>query len=282
MPELVYLNGRITSFEEAFISVNDRGYILGDGVYEVIRVYRGVMFALDDHLKRLKMSAAAVDMDLPRDIDGLRAIAGDLLARSGIEEAIVYLQVTRGTAHRNHFFDPDLHPNLLVTVRNLPDLPPAMYNDGVGVITVPEFRWQMCNIKSISLQAAVMAKHMARKAGAVEAVFVLPDGTVTEGGSSNIFIYRGGILRTHPADNRILAGITRKYVIEAAESMGVEVREEPFSRLDLMGAEEAFLTSTVNEVLPVVKVDGGIIGKGRPGAVTAGIRKEFSLLAGPR
>ncbi|GBF35069.1 D-alanine aminotransferase [Desulfocucumis palustris] len=279
MGELVYLNGWVGPFEEALISVNDRGYNFGDGVYEVIRVYDGVMFALEDHLKRLEASAAAVEIDLPWDRRQLAGIARDVLCGSGIGEAMVYMQVTRGIAPRNHLFDPDIKPGLLVTVRNVPEMSPSIYSQGVKVITQQEFRWQMCNVKSISLQGAVLAKHRARKAGAAEAVFVLPDGTVTECGASNIFIVKNGVLMTHPADNRILAGITRQYVLELAESMGLPARVEPFKLTDLLAADEVFFTGSVVEIAPVVTVDGKQVSDGRPGPLTERIRREFISLS---
>lgn len=276
--ELAYLNGWIGSLEDASVSVNDRGYNFGDGVYEVIRAYNGVMFAPEEHLKRLELSAAAVEIALPRGLTELKDITEDVLIKSGIREVMIYIQVTRGTAPRNHLCEADLQPNLLITVRNIPEIPPALYSEGVKVITVPEFRWQMCNIKSISLQASVLAKHKAQRAGAAEAVFVMPDGTVTEGASSNIFIFKNGVLMTHPADNRILAGVTRHFVLKVAESLGVKVRVEPFNISELMTAEEVFITGTVVEIVPVINADGKIIGNGKPGPVTARLHKGFASL----
>lgn len=278
MGELVYLNGWIGPFDEAFVSVNDRGYNFGDGIYEVMRVYGGAIFALEDHLKRLESSAAVVEIDLPRDKRRLADIFEDLLRRSGIREAMIYVQITRGIAPRNHLFDPDIKPGLLVTVRNVPEISPSMYSRGVKVITQQEFRWQLCNVKSISLQGAVLAKHRARKAGAAEAVFVLPDGTVTECGASNIFMIKKGVLMTHPADNRILAGITRQYVLELAESIGLPARVEPFKLADMLAADEVFFTGTIVEIAPVVNVDGNQVADGRPGPLTERIRREFLSL----
>lgn len=278
MQELVYLNGWLGAFEDAFISVNDRGFIFGDGIYEVIRAYNGIMFGLDDHLERLESSARAVEMTLPGDLQEIKSTCQDVLGKSGIKEAVIYIQVTRGTAPRNHLFDPNMRPNLLITVRHLPEISPAIYNEGISVITHPDFRWQMCNVKTISLQANVLAKHKARKAGALEVVLVQPDGTVTECGSSNIFIYKNGTLKTHPANNKILAGITRKYIIELAKVLSINVKEEPFTILELMGAEEVFCTNTIEEIMPVVKVDEEIIGDGCPGPVTSRLHEEYISL----
>ena len=280
MGELVYLNGWTGPFEEAFVSVNDRGYNFGDGVYEVIRVYGGKMFALEEHLQRLILSANAVEINLPWSSRQLAAIAEGVLKQSNIREAMVYMQVTRGVAPRNHLFDPDIKPGLLITVRNVPEISPAIYSEGVKVITQPEFRWQMCNVKSISLQAAVLAKHRARKAGAAEVVFVLPDGTVTECGTSNIFIVREGILMTHPADNRILAGVTRQQVLGLAEAAGLKVMVKPFYMADLLEADEIFITGTVAEIVPVVAVDDRQVAGGRPGPLTERLRRDFAALVG--
>lgn len=282
MGELVYLNGWIGPFSEARVSVNDRGYLFGDGIYEVIRAYSGVPFGLDEHLQRLQASAMAVEMTLPGSREEIKEICLDLLKESGSEEAMLYIQVTRGTAPRNHLFDPDIKPNLLVTVRHLPEIPPSMYSEGVKVITLPEFRWRMCNVKTISLQANVLAKHKALKAGAAEVVFVLPDGTVTECGSSNIFMYDGRVLKTHPTGNKILPGITRKYVLDIARTRGIAVKEEPFTASEMKAAEEVFCTNTVHEIFPVIDVDGEVIGQGRPGPVTAQLHKAYQSLAKAR
>lgn len=277
MQELVYLNGWIGSFEDSFISVNDRGYNFGDGIYEVIRVYNGVPFAVADHLERLENSAAGIEMNLPWSRTQLAMFTEDLLVQSSIREAMIYIQISRGTAHRNHLFDPQIKPNLLITVRQVPDIAPAMYTDGVKIITQPEFRWQLCNIKSISLLSSVLAKNRAAKAGAAEAVFVMDDGTVTECSASNIFIYSKNTLLTHPVNNRILSGITRKYVLQAALSLGINAREETFNITDLLTADEVFFTGSVVEVVPVIKVDDHIIG-GAPGPVARQIHTGFTTL----
>jgi D-alanine transaminase len=276
--ELAYVNGWLGPLEDAVVSVNDRGYIFGDGVYEVIRACNGVMFAREEHLQRLAASAEAVEIALPGSLTELKDIAEDILCKSRIKEAMIYIQVTRGTAPRNHLPEAGLRPNLLITVRHIPGIPPEVYSEGVKVITVPEFRWQMCHVKSISLQASVLAKHRAQQDGAAEAVFILPDGTVTECASSNIFIVKNGVLMTHPADHRILAGVIRQFVLEVAASLGLEVSVKPFNISDLMQAEEVFITGTVAEIVPVVNVDGNIVGDGNPGPVTRLIHTGYASL----
>jgi D-alanine transaminase len=276
--ELAYLNGWLGMLEEAVVSVNDRGYNFGDGVYEVIRVYDGEMFALEEHLERLALSAAAVEIDLPWGRAELQEIASGILAESGIKDASVYIQVTRGTAPRDHLPGTDMKPNLLVTVRHISEINAAIYSEGIRAITMPEFRWQLCHIKSISLQASVLAKRRASRAGAAEAFFVLPDGTVTEGASSNIFIVKDGVLMTHPADSRILAGVMRHFVLRVADSGGVRALVQPFDLSSLLIAEEVFVTGTVAEIVPVVNVDGKTIGNGRPGPVTARLHQGYTML----
>ncbi|MCG8400147.1 MAG: aminotransferase class IV [Firmicutes bacterium] len=278
MRELVYLNGWVGSFDDAFISVNDRGFNFGDGVYEVVRVYGGIPFAMGDHLERLEFSATAIKMEMPWSKEQLEMFTMDLLDKSKIKEAMVYLQVSRGTAHRNHTFSPDIKPNLLITVRHVPEISPSMYREGVKIISQPEFRWQMCHVKSISLLASVLAKQRAADAGAAEAVFVMDDGTVTECSASNIFIYKDDALFTHPADNRILKGVTRKYVLEIARGLGIAIKVEPFSFSDMLGAAEVFFTSTIVEIMPVVKADHHIIGNGKPGQLAGRIHDAFTSL----
>jgi D-alanine transaminase len=276
--ELAYLNGWLGSLEDAVVSVNDRGYNFGDGIYEVVRAYGGVMFALEEHLERLALSAAAVEIDLPWGRAELQEITAGVLVESGIKEASVYIQVTRGTGPRGHLSGADMKPNLLVTVRHISEINTDLYREGIKAITMPEFRWQLCHIKSISLQASVLAKRRASRAGAAEAFFVLPDGTVTEGASSNIFIVKDGILMTHPAGSRILAGVMRHYVLRVAEPGGVRALVQPFDLSGLLGAEEVFVTGTVAEIVPVVNVDGKTIGNGKPGPITARLHKGYTAL----
>lgn len=276
--ELVYLNGWLGPFEEAFVSINDRGYVFGDGIYEVIRVYDGKMFGLPEHLQRLEASAAAVEMNLPWDKRELEQLLKEVLQKSEIPEAMVYLQITRGIAHRSHLYEADLKPSLLITVRHVPPRIASHYEKGVAIVSRKEFRWQMCNVKSISLQAAVLAKNAAHRAGASEVVFVLPDNTVTECGASNIFIVKNGTILTHPANHRILAGITRQYVLELAKKKGLGIRIEPYILHDLLKADEVFFTGTVVEIVPVVKVDQQQIADGQPGPITQRLIQDFSLL----
>jgi len=274
MPELVYWNGSLLDPEKASISINDRAFLFGDGVYEVIRSYHGKLFSLDDHLQRLDLSLAALDLTRPQ-VD-LAALIRELYEKSGMADAKVYLQITRGSEPRNHLFSLDLQPNLYV---NVSSAPPGGTLAELSVITVPDLRWQLCNVKSTSLVANVMAKHRARLAGADDAVF-MRDGVVTEAASSNVFLVVDGCLYTHPADHHVLAGVTRKHVLTLARAQGIPVREEKTGREQLSVASEVFLSDTIHDVCPVVRVDGRSVGDGKPGPVTRALAAAFQELTG--
>jgi len=272
LAELVYLNGRILDPHTAAISVNDRAFLFGDGVYEVIRSYHGRLFSLAEHLRRLAGSMAAVDLALPRELD-LAGLINDLYARSGLRDAKIYLQVTRGSEPRNHLFSLDLEPNVYINISAIPgqDVAP------LSVITVEDRRWHMCHVKTTSLIANVLAKHQARVAGADDAVFVR-NGVVTEAASSNVFLVADGCLYTHPADNHVLAGVTRQHVLNLAAARGVPVREEKCSRELMATAAEIFLSDTIHDVTPVIRVDGQPVGGGNPGPVTRLLKDAFREL----
>lgn len=276
MPELVYLNGEIIDFASALVSVDDRGYHFGDGIYEVIPVYQGHYLGLDWHLERLYRSAAEIYLTPPHQLAEFASLLKKLQQQSALSEAMVYIQITRGTYPRAHVFPLDLKPNVLVTVRCFPDLNPSLWDEGIYVITTHDGRWDKCHIKSISLLANILAKHLAREADASEAVFVRDDGTVTESASSNVFAVIDGTLTTHPENNRILAGITRKYVLEIARAQHLPVREDFFTIDDLRRAQEVMITSSIQEVVPVVRIDSHLVGNGKPGPIAK------QLLAGYR
>ncbi len=279
MGALVYLNGWIGDFSEAKVSVNDRGYVFGDGVYEVIRVYHGQFMGMEEHMQRLLTSLEAVEIEYPWSKQELIQLTKDLVIKSELQEAFVYLQITRGIAPRNHIYQPGMQPSLMITVQEVPPKDLDDYQKGIKIVSRQEFRWQMCQIKSISLQAAVLAKNTAHKQGAKEVVFYLPDGTVTECGSSNIFMVKNENLYTHPADHHILSGITRLTILDLAAQMNIPIRIEPFSLNDLLQANEVFLSGSVAEITPVVKVDDQIIGSGTPGNLTKKLMSAYTELA---
>jgi D-alanine transaminase len=276
--ELAYVNGDIMDLEEATIPILDRGFLFGDGIYEVIRIYQGVPFGLDRHLQRLQNSARSIMLNLPHTMGTFEDLILDLVEESGIKEGWVYMQVTRGVAPRAHAFPENVDPTLVMFVKALPEDSGGQAKAGASVVKIPDQRWLLCNIKSVSLLANVLAKEQATRMGAYECILHRPDGSVTEGASCNVFAVIDGVVRTHPADNLVLPGITRDYVLEICADEGIPFNESAFSVEDLKGASEIFLTGTVSEITPVVKVDNTIVGDGTPGPVTTRIASAYAAL----
>ncbi len=274
MPAVAYLNGKIMPIARAKVSVEDRGYQFGDGVYEVMRAYRGRLFRIEAHLKRLARSAEAIQLKLPYAPPRLARIVRETYAASRFPDAKVYVQVTRGVAPRSHEFPARSRPQLVVTVRRLEPLPAAYRNEGVAAITTADLRWDRCDVKSLNLLPNVLARQEARSRGAFEAVLVR-DGRVAEGASSNVFAVSGRTLLTPPEGPRLLSGITREFVIEVARRAGIPVRERELSVEDLARADEILLTGTVTEVIPVVRLDGRPVGDGKPGPVGRALMARF-------
>ncbi|HXF05220.1 MAG TPA: D-amino-acid transaminase [Blastocatellia bacterium] len=271
---LVWLNGEFLDFASAKVSVEDRGFQFGDGIYEVIRVYQGKPFAFEDHLQRLQRSADAIELTLPYSLDALRDVGYELIERTQLGDAELYLQVTRGVAPRAHLFPSDATPTVVMTIRRLRTIPPEVWEKGIAVITVPDERWRRSDVKSICLLPHVLAKERARRSGAYEALFVR-DGCVLEGASSNLFIYDGTALITPVADQRILHGISRAHLIEVARGRGYTVVERDIRPPEVIAAQEVLLTSTTLEVAPVIAVDGTPIGSGVPGPIYRDLSQAF-------
>lgn len=272
---IVYLNGKYVPLDQATVSVEDRGFLFGDGIYEVVRCYGGRPFRLNAHLSRLEHSADGARLPLAPAVANLPEIIERLLAENNLQDTNFYIQCTRGVAHpRTHAFPAQPQPLLLVMPQPFYALPPGARTHGVKTITVPDLRWGRCDIKSIMLLPNVMAKTQAREAGAFEAILVR-DGVVTEGSSTNVFAVLDGILATHPTGPRILGGITRQVVLSLASDLGLKVRESAFTLEQMYGAEDVFLTSTTAEVLPITQVDGRTIGDGEPGPVTLRLYEAF-------
>jgi len=273
MPDIAYVNGRWSALEEAVISINDRGFLFGDGVYEVVRVYDGRMFRPDLHLARLARSASHIALDLPLTREDFLTLFEEALRRSGQREAIIYLQVTRGVAPRSHAIPPDLTPSVIVTVRPAPVVTDAVRAAGVAVVTVPDVRWLRCDIKTTAMMGNVLALLATNRAGGFEGIQVR-DGLVTEGISTNLFAVFDGVVQTAPEGTALLSGVTRHLVAELARAHP-GLREESVSATDLVQADEVFLTSTTKEVVSVVSVDGERIGDGRPGPVAADLHTRL-------
>lgn len=268
----VYLNGHYIAARDASISPLDRGFLFGDGIYEVVRALNGKLVEAGRHWARLDRSLRETRIDRPLTLgdDAVSEIALRLLEENGLMQghAIVYLEITRGSVSpRTHHFPPaGTPPTVFASAAAFTPFDRQRVT-GVPVILAPDERWARCDIKSVNLLPNAMAKQLAVDAGAWETVFVR-DGTITEGTSSNFFAVIGGALHTHPATHAILGGITRDVTLEAAKTLGIAVKELGFSVTELETADEAFLTSTTNDVMPVVRVDGTRIGSGGPGPVT--------------
>ena len=275
----VYLNGEIVDEKDAHISVNDRGFVFADGIYEVIRVFDGKPFELERHLDRLERSAAALRLTLNPTAEKIGQISLDLLDRAGGGEAQIYIQVTRGTAPRGHAIPSGVAPTTFIAIR--PGLaPPAeVLKNGGAAITVPDDRWSRCDVKAIGLTANVLARSAAVDAGAYEAIFVR-DGTVTDAASCNVFAVIGMTLMTAPCTNQILWGITREVTLELAREDGIDTLEASFRAEQLREADEIFVTGTSSGIVPIVTLDGAMVGTGRVGPITRRLMELYELRTG--
>ena len=274
MGETAFVNGRFLPLADASVSIEDRGFQFGDGVYEVIRTYRGRPFMLQAHLARLNRSAEAIGLRQPYSLERWTGYMDEGLCLAAFTESKIYVQVTRGVAPRDHAYAPQLEPTVVMTIRELHPLPQAVQTAGVNAMTLDDVRWGRCDIKSLNLLPNVLARQQAMEAGVFEAILVR-NGEVTEGSVSNVIIVGNRTLMTAPEGPRILSGVTREVVLRLARQEGLEVHEQYPSRENLFGASEVFLTGTTVEVLPVVRIDGKPIGSGEPGPVTRQLAKRF-------
>lgn len=273
MKKAIY-NGKITEQAEISINIEDRGYQFGDGVYEVIRVYNGSLFTGDEHLQRLFESADSIQIKIPYSISEMKKQLLKLVEENKLLFGIIYLQVTRGVSQRNHLFpSADAEPVYVAYTREM-QIPLAAMEKGVTVITVEDIRWLRCDIKSLNLLPNLLAKQKASEAGCFEAI-QHRDFTVTEGSSSNVSIVVDGKIKTHPATNLILNGITRKVILEISRKYGLEFNEETFSVEEMLNADEVFLTGTTTEIMPIIEIDKRKIGNGKPGPVTKQLQSLF-------
>ena len=270
MPQLAYVDGRITPLRDAHVHVEDRGLQFADALYEVTAVLNGRLLDWPAHLARLRRNCAAIFIDFAMTDAALTAQARRLVAANGQPEALLYLQVSRGSARRDHGFPANAQPSLVMTVRRFDFAQrTAQQKTGVKVITVNDMRWQRVDMKTTGLLANVLAKQDARAAGAFEAWLIAADGTVREGGSTNAHIVKDGTIITHPLSAQILPGIARAAMLQLARAAQIAVIERPFSLAEALAADEALLTSTTAPLLPVVAIDGVAVGDGKPGPVAA-------------
>jgi len=272
----VYLDGRFIDQADAKISVDDRGFLFADGVYEVLRAYDGRPFLVEPHIARLRAGLDALRMDTSP-ADEVMQIAERLIEVNELRgvDSTIYIQVTRGVAPRKHAFPgPDVRPTVYVAVKPFTQHPAAFFDEGVAAITVPDTRWARCDIKSVSLLPNVLANQQAKEAGAFEALFI-KDGVLIEGSHSNLFGVLNGELVTYPECNYILGGITRRLVFELARELGIPAREGPIFHDRIHTVEELFLSGTTTEVMPVTIVDGSPVGSGDPGPVTRRLMQAY-------
>ncbi|MGQ0562440.1 MAG: D-amino acid aminotransferase [Gemmatimonadota bacterium] len=274
---IVYLNGEYVDHANARVSVDDRGFLFADGVYEVARVYDGRAFQMAPHMQRMAhgLDELRIRSDVVKQIP---EITERLLDENGLRtgDATVYVQVTRGAAPRAHAFpSPETTPTVYVIAKPFQNHPAKYWTDGVAAVTVPDTRWSRCDIKSIALLPNVLANQQAKEQGAFEAIF-LRDGVLIEGSHSNLWGVIDGVAVTYQSCGYILGGITRKLLLERAAEAGVEAREAPIHARDFEKVQELFLSGTTTEVMPIVKLDEQTVGDGQPGPITRKLQEAYT------
>ena len=277
MSRIAYVNGRYLRHAEASVHIEDRGYQFADGIYEVCGVRGGKLMDEKLHLERLQRSLRELRMDMPVSLSALKIILREVVRRNGISNGMVYFQVTRGVAPRDHPFPADAQASLVVTAKRLNEARvAASVAKGVEVMTMPDQRWARRDIKSVALLPNILAKQTAREAGAYEAWLVDAEGFVTEGASTNAWIVdREGRLITRPEGPDILSGVTRRVLLQAARAEGIEVVERPFTPEEAKSAREAFISASSAIIIPVVRIDGHPIGNAAPGSTTLRLREAY-------
>lgn len=261
-----FLNGKYLPLEECTVSVLDRGFIFGDGIYELLTVYKNNPFYLAQHLERLQRSLSETKIENPYTEEEWKQLINNLIQQSDHDDLAIYIQVTRGIAPRDHFFPKTAQPTVFAMANSLPLVPKGQLEKGVDLITSEDIRWQRCDIKVTSLLANILAKQEAAEASAIEAIMIR-DGYALEGSASNLFVVREGVVYTHPKDNLILPGVTRDFVLELLLELGVESREQRIPKDWLYSADELWITSSTKEVLAATTIDKQPVADGKPGAL---------------
>lgn len=273
----VFLNGEYLPKDQARISVDDRGFVFGDGIYEVVRVIEGRIFAWAEHASRMARGLGVVRIPFSADdVGGLEAVCNRLVAENDLKagEATVYMQVSRGAAPRTHYFPPAGTPPTVYASASRFTPSRDMRDKGVKAITFPDFRWARCDLKTVNLMGAVLARQAAHEAGAYEALMIR-DGMLMEGAATNAFAVIDGVVRTYPLSNYILPGISRQHALDAARDVGVRVVEEPVTQQQMLAAHELFIAGTTTDIAPIVMLDGKPVGTGAPGPVTRKVQAAF-------
>jgi len=274
MPDIACVNGVFSAIADAKVSIEDRGFQFGDGVYEVIAVYAGRPFLLDRHMRRLQNSAAAIGIPYDFDANPLDPVIAEGLQRSEYANALVYIQLTRGAAPRSHVIPAGLRPTVVLTFRPLPEISVEYRRRGAALMTAPDDRWGRCSIKAITLLPNVLARNEAVRQGFDDALFVAGNGEVRECTSANIFVICGDSIMTPPRDESVLHGVTQDFLQECAVGVGMHMEEKQFDVATLKAAGEVFMSSTSIEVLAVTRIDEQVIGPG-PGPKTCKLFDEF-------
>lgn len=282
----IYLNGKFMPIEEAKISVLDRGFIFGDGVYEVIPVYSRKAFRTAEHLRRLQHSLDGIKLANPHNEKEWMGIIDALIARNEMQDQYLYLHITRGVAKRDHAFpNPPVPPTVFIMSNPLPTPPAELLQSGVGAVTAHDNRWLRCDIKAISLLPNVLLRQMAVDAGCAETILIrsgsnneglfMTDGFMTEGSASNIFVVKGGVLLAPPKDTLMLPGITYDVILEIAAANGIPHEVRKIGVAEVKAADELLLTSSTKEVLAITQLDGKPVGTGKPGPMFAKLHKHY-------
>ena len=283
MSRVAYVNGLYLPHRRAAVHVEDRGYQFADGVYEVIAVKNGRFVDETPHLERLDRSLRELEIAPPMSRAALRVVMAEMLRRNRIRDGILYIQMTRGVAARDHPFPADSDASVVMTARLEPPQDPRLGENGVDVISIPDIRWKRCDIKSVSLLPNILGKQAAHRAGAFEAWQINEEGFVTEGTSTNAWIVDAeGRLCTPPIDEQILSGITRRRILKLAKREGIDFSERYFTLKEAQSAREAFITSSTTLALPVTTIDDAVIGNGKPGTFTCKLREHYlAFMAAP-
>ncbi|WP_443747550.1 D-amino-acid transaminase [Asticcacaulis solisilvae] len=277
MPRTAYVNGAYVPLRDAAVSIEDRGLLFADAVYEVWSVFGGQLADLDGHLNRLERSLRELKMAMPMPRASLLTVLNEVVRRNRILEGMVYLQVSRGAAPRDHVFPVDVKPGVIITARPVDREAAALKAEhGIKAMSAPDIRWGRCDIKTTGLLPNVLAKQAAKEQGAGEVIFVDADGFVTEGGSTNVYMVGDdGVIRTRSLNANILAGVTRLNLLSVIAESGLDIREEAFTLEDAKKAREVFISAATSLVMPIVAIDGQPIGNGAPGLVATALREAY-------
>ena len=272
--KLVYLNGEYLPINEAKISVLDRGFIFGDGVYEVIPAYGGKALRFEHHMQRLQNSLDAVRITNPLSNTQWQKILDKLITETGPEDQYLYLHITRGVASRDHRFPDETKPTVFVMSSVLQPVDPALLEKGISAVTLDDIRWQHCNIKAIALLPNILLRQQAVDQDAMEAILIR-DGDMTEGAASNVFIVSDGVIKTPAKGKKLLPGITRDLVVELAKKNNMPIEECSITEREFLAADEIWLTSSTKEILPVTQINEQQVGNGKPGAIWQDMYQKY-------